>query len=376
MYQYRPDEVFEFIIRNIKHPSAEYSFLNDRYDDVHEWAKSTREWVKSLLHYSPEPVPFDPVYTEETDFGSYIRKKLYFYTAPYCKVPAYLLIPKKLRDKAPAIIALHDHSGRFYYGKEKIVDHKENLPMIKWFQEYRYGGRGYASALAEQGYVVMVIDSLGFGERTGYRTTWLRFDPEDLISYREGTEEYIQAHDREMSKRWNSIFEAIYHSGATYIGIMVWDDMRSVDFVASLPEVDSSRIGCVGLSMGGFRAVWLGAMDERIKCSCSVGYMTKFEDISPFRLPQAWALPGLHNKLPYPDLASLMAPRDFMVQYCENDQLFDLSTMVDACNKIRKVYEKAGYPDKFVSKGYPVGHMFNYEMQEDAFEFFRERLQP
>lgn len=370
----QPDEAFGFIIRNIKHPSAEYSFLNKKYDDVVTWSKQIRDWVKSLLHYSPDHVPFNPVYTEEIDFGSYIRKKLYFDTAEFCRVPAYLLIPKNLKGPAPAIIALHDHSGRFYYGKEKVVRHRQPPATINWFQDYRYGGRGYASVLAEQGYVVFVIDAIGFGERSGYRTTWMNFDAEDLVQYEKGTDEYVKAYDAEMNGKWDKIYEAIRHSGATYIGIMTWDDVRSVDFISTLPEVDSSRIGCVGLSMGGFRAVWLGAVDERIRCSCSVGYMTMFEDLSPFRVPVAWALPGLHYKLPYPDLASLMAPRHFMVQYCENDKLFDLSTMVNACSKVQSVYIKAGCPDNFESRGYPVGHMFNYEMQEDAFAFFKNHL--
>ena len=186
---YKSDEVFKFLIEKIKHPKADRSFINEKYIDLQQWASETREWVTRLLCYSPETVPFDPVITEEEDYGSYTRKKLYFYTAKDCKVPAYLLVPKNLTKPAPAIVALHDHSGRYYYGKEKIVDHKEDMAMLDWFQEYRYGGRGYASALAEKGYIVMIIDAVGFGERGPITETWLKIEPGDFIGLKKGSEE-------------------------------------------------------------------------------------------------------------------------------------------------------------------------------------------
>ncbi len=374
MSMYKSDEVYKYLIESIKHPVSDRSFLNDQYTDIDKWARETRQWVKGLLCYEPETVPFDPVITEEIDFGGYVRKKLYFYTAKDCKVPAYLLVPKNLEGPAPAIVALHDHSGRFYYGKEKIVDHKEDLAMLGWFQEYRYGGRGYASALAEKGYVVMVIDAVGFGERGPLTESWLKIIPSDFGSLKKGSEEYIRQYDKAWGERMQWLYNAAIYAGYTFLGLMVWDDIRTVDFLCTLPEVDRERIGCVGLSMGGYRAVWLGALDERIKCSCPVGWMANMEDLAPFRCPVNWLVPGLYNHLPYPDLASLTAPRKLFIQYCENDQLFDLSSMKSASEKIARVYKKAGCGDNYIYKGYPVGHMFNLEMQEDAFAWFDSNL--
>jgi dienelactone hydrolase len=371
---YKSDEVYKYLIKSIKHPVADKSFLNDQYSDFEKWSTETRAWVKSRLSYEPDEVSFDPVVTEEVDFGSYTRKKLYFYTAQDCKVPAYLLIPKNLKSPAPAIVALHDHSGMYYYGKEKIVDHKEELATLDWFHEYRYGGRGYASALAEEGYVVIVIDAVGFGERGPLTETWLKIIPSDFGNAKKGTEDYIRQYDKFWGERMAWLHDAVLYAGYTFLGLMVWDDIRTVDFLCTLPEVDKNRIGCIGLSMGGYRSVWLGAVDERIKCCCTIGWMAKMDDLAPFRCPSAWLVPGLYNRLPYPDLASLVAPRNLFVQYCENDQLFDLSTMVDACRTIQKVYKKAGCTENFESKGYPVGHMFNYEMQEDAFVFLKGNL--
>jgi len=164
-------------------------------------------------------------------------------------------------------------------------------------------------------------------------------------------------------------------AGTTYTGIQIWDDIKSVDFLCSMPEVDPGRIGCMGLSMGGFRSVFLAALDDRIKCSCSVGYMTRMEDIIPHRSPSiSFTLPGLFGHLPFYDLASLAAPRHMLVLNCENDKLFELSSMEQAAENIAKVYRKAGAGNNFKSRGFPVGHQFDLEMQEYAFEWLDKNL--
>jgi dienelactone hydrolase len=372
---YKTDEVYRFLVKQMKHPKADRSFLNDTYTDIEAWYEETASWVKALTLYDLEPNPggFMPHVTEEEDFGLYIRKKLYFYTAEDCRVSAYLLVPKDIKAPAPAIVALHDHSGFFYRGKEKIVDHLTPLPEVTEFQEWCYGGRGFASALAQKGYVVAVIDSLGWGERGWMKETWLGGGPLNFIHLKEGSKEYIS----EYNKAWSDGFarraaDAMLYAGLTYAGVQIWDDIRTVDFLCTLPEVDANRIGCLGLSMGGFRTVMLGALDKRIKCSCPAGYMPLTSDQNPHRL--GFALPGLFDSLPFPDVASLMAPRPMMVLNCENDQLFDLSSMEDAANTIKRVYAKAGAAENLSVNWFPVGHMFDREMQECAFAWMEKHL--
>src|SRR5690348_10753005 len=86
-----------------------HSFLNDKYHDIHEWKNEVRGLVHQGLCYAPASVAFNEEIVEEVDFGSYIRKKVYFDSAPGCRIPAYLLIPKSLPKPAPAMIVLHDH---------------------------------------------------------------------------------------------------------------------------------------------------------------------------------------------------------------------------------------------------------------------------
>ena len=372
---YDSDEVYKFLIARLKSPSASRSFL--RADvGFDAWARQTRDLVRRLLLYAPERVPFEPRLLEELDFGSYTRRKISFHTAADCPVPAYLLIPKGIQRPAPAVVALHDHSGRFYWGKEKIVDHRERLPLVDWFQGYRYGKRGFASALAELGYVVIVIDALGWGERGWLGESWLREGSERLDNLEPGSEAYIREYDRIWSERgFAKMVETVMYAGATYMGIMTWDDIRSVDFLCSLPEVDPGRIGCMGLSYGGYRAVMLGALDERIRCSCPVGFMARFSDMVPYTTAGiSGVIPGLFDELPFPDLASLACPRPMFALSCLNDKLFDQSSSEKAVETIRSVYRKAGAEGAFRSKGYPVGHQFDRSMQEEAFQWLREVL--
>lgn len=367
---YESDEVYRFLIQRLKKPGAQRSFLQERYQDAAAWSEETRTWVRSLLLYAPDPVDFAPQLLEKEEFSGYTRLYLTFYTAPDCKATAYLLLPKGLTAPAPAVVALHDHSGRFYWGKEKLVDHKAPLPGVDWLQQWRYGGRGFASALAERGYVVLVMDSLGWGDRGWLRESWLRGGEGLLEGLTPGTQTYIDAYDEAWRQQKRLMEDAAFFAGTSVAGIQIHEDMRSVDFLRSLPEVDAGRIGCMGLSMGGFRAVFLAALHEGIRCCCPVGYMARMNDIIPHRSPSVgFLLPGLYDALPYPDVASLILPRDLLVLTCENDRLFELSSMEAAVETIRQAYAKADAPARFAARSFPVGHQFDRAMQTVAFDW-------
>ena len=376
---YTSDEVFKFLIKRIKHPKSDRSFLNDRYTDLTAWRDENVKWVLSQLYYSPNIVDFAPVETECVDFGAYVRKRIYFYTAEDCKVSSFLLVPKNVEKPAPAVVCLHCHSNRFYRGKEKMVDltpeEQTNMPDMARFQAWGYGGRGVASMLAQRGYVVLVIDSLGWGERGWMTETWLGGGPDNFTGMNPHSEEYARDYDHKWKDHIPMLEDACVHAGTTYMGIRIWDDLRSLDFLASLPEVDADRIGCIGLGMGGFRAAVLGALDTGIKCSVPVGFMPRMSDLIPRRwLGQEYMITGLYDSLPYADLASMTAPRPMLVLNCDNDKLIDISSANKAAKHIAQVYAKAGAEDKFEMKNFPVGHNFDSEMQDYAFEWMDNRL--
>ena len=372
---YDHDEATQFIINRFKQPEAERSFLNANYQDGREWASEIRKWVKGLMLFDPPDVPLDAVMAEEEAFDGYKRLKYYYMAAEGCKSSAYVLIPDGLKAPAPAIVALHDHSGQFFYGKEKLTEHKNPGDFLNYVQLWRYGGRGIASELARRGYVVVVPDALGWGERGPWKESWLIPGMYDYLDAKNNLPQFIERYDKHAGGKFNDMCSHILYAGYTYPGIAVHNDMKSVDLLLTIPEVDKNRIGCTGLSMGGMRTTLLMAMDERICCGVPVG----FPALYPYSLPQfnhsVWlVVPGLWQSLPFPDLAALAMPRKLLIMYCENDALFELHSMKASVETTSAAYKKAGLADNCKYKGWPVGHQYDYDMQEYAFKWLGDCL--
>jgi len=105
----------------------------------------------------------------------------------------------------------------------------------------------------------------------------------------------------------------VYEKGATLMGERLFDCIRCVDYLESLTEVDRSRIGCAGLSLGGEMAMWLGAMDTRIQATVSAGFLTKMDHLE-YGNCMCWKFPGLRDLVDFADIYSLIAPRPLMCQ--------------------------------------------------------------
>src|SRR5262249_15459204 len=130
-----------------------------------------------------------------------------------------------------------------------------------------------AADLARQGYVVVVIDMFYWGERR----MLLDDDPADWRDRPASlTAERIREFNARASQNEQLVGRTIYAAGVTWSGVLVWDDMRTVDYLLTRPEVDPKRVGCVGLSVGGLRACHLAALDERVKAAVVVGWMASF----------------------------------------------------------------------------------------------------
>lgn len=368
------DKSYGFITDRILNVNHSMSFLNEKYSDLHKWREEARKFTRERLFYKPDEVPFGEEITEEEDFGKYTRQKLYFNSAPGCRVPAYLLIPKNLKAPAAGIIALHDHGAMFYWGKEKMVDHKKWHPVLKRFVDMGYSGQPVASILAEKGYVVLVIDSIFFGER--------RFDLNNLEEYKHKLDAF-QFESQEYILKYNTIeqrniepeiIKSIYYSGSTFMGIRTWDDIASVSYLCSRPEVDSGRIGCIGLSIGGHRSGWLSAMDDRVKCAVVVCWMAGYREMTDMESLNI-VVPGTYGYLDYPDIISISAPKPLMVMHGTRDILFIKNkTGERAMDKIRNVYRKAGCEYNFTGYIYDGVHEFNKDMQQMAYNWLDKNL--
>ena len=89
---------------------------------VEEWRRRARAEVDLRLGYAPRPIPLDlKVHSRERRAG-YELRVISFAGSPFYRTPGFLLVPTAGRPPFPAVVALHDHGGYFYHGKEKIVE--------------------------------------------------------------------------------------------------------------------------------------------------------------------------------------------------------------------------------------------------------------
>jgi dienelactone hydrolase len=350
-----------------------YSYLTDRFRTFAVFKATSREKIFDLLLYRPEKVDPKPVVVERIDRDDHVREKVVFSTSPDFRVPAYVLIPKKRKGPAPAIVDLHSHGGMFLFGKEKVIDLGDNHPAMTSYHKQNYDGRPTATALVRRGYVVMTIDAFFFGERRLLMDADRKYGL-DRAKYSLDDVAHL---NRKCREKEPTLAKSLVLAGATWPGIVFWDDIRTVDYLVTRPEVDAKRIGCLGISMGGYRAAYLGALDDRILASCVVGFMSTVKPMIRAHIDtHSWVhfLPGLHRYLDLPDVASLTAPRSLLVQQCSQDKLFPPAGMKEAVEQIAAVYKKARAAKKFAGRFYDEPHRFTRAMQDEAFTWLDEQL--
>ena len=158
--------------------------------------------------------------------------------------------------------------------------------------------------------------------------------------------------------------------------VRIVDDIRTVDYLVTRPEVDPDHIGCVGLSVGGLRSCHLAALDDRIKAAVVVGWMASYpaqlKDHINHTIGFTKLVPGLMHHLDYPDVASLAMPAPLLVINGTKDGLFDLLGVRSSFDKLSACYAKAGVPDRFRGRFYDTPHEFNAEMQAEAWEWLEK----
>lgn len=360
----------EKLIAGARYP---LSFLEGGYKNLEEFRAAVRPKILDLLLYRPEKVDPKPEVIERVERDDHIREKILFSTGPAFRVPAYVLIPKKRTGKLPAIVDLHSHGGMFLFGKEKVIDLGENHAAMVEYHRRNYDGRPTATALVKRGYVVITIDAFFFGERRLLMDADRKYGW-DRAKYSMDDVKHL---NQQCRAKETTLVKALTFAGLTWPGIVVWDDMRTIDYLVTRPEVDATRIGCLGISMGGYRTTYLAALDERIKAACIVGFMSSVRPMIKAHVDtHSWVhfLPGLHRGLDLPDVASLAAPRALMVQQCSQDRLFPPEGMKEAVTKIGAVYEKGGVKEQFAGRFYEAPHEFTKAMQDEAFAWLDRHL--
>lgn len=371
--------LYPFIQQQADRSRFDLSFLRDDVRDLKAWQPRARAKVTERLCYAPGRVALQPEIVRRVDRGDYVQEELTFATAADVRVPATLLIPKKASQATPApgIVAFHDHGGMYLWGRDKVLESEnaedEHL-VLRDFKQQLYGGKSIATELVRRGYVVLTIDMFYWGQRR----LILDDDPASYRDPRTMTKDEVVAFNRRSNQNEPLVARSLFTAGVTWPGVAIWDDLRSVDYLVTRPEVDARRLGCVGLSVGGYRSFLLAALDPRIKAAIDVGWMTSLGSQIKQHVTNtigfSFHIIGLYQSMDLPDLAALIAPRSLFVISGSKDRLFPPDGVKASHAKIEQCFRKAGVPDRQRCQFYDAPHEFNPQMQNDAWEWLTKSL--
>jgi dienelactone hydrolase len=249
----------------------------------------------------------------------------------------------------PAVLLLHDHGAKFDIGKEKLIrpwyDDARLASAQEWVNKY-FSGRFVGDELAARGYVVLSVDAIGWGDRSG-------------MTY-EGQQ---------------ALASNFLNLGSSLAGLMAREDVRAADLLAGLPEVDTTRVAALGFSMGAYRAWQVAALTDRVRAAVAVCWMTELKHMmvpgnNTLRGQSAYFMlhPGLYRYLDIPDVASIAAPKPLLCFNGETDTLFSVAGVRAAYDRLRAVWRSQHRGERLVTKLWPgLGHVFVQDMQDEAF---------
>ncbi len=329
--------------------------------DFDAWKVRARNRLMECMENIPSaPEAYDLEVTDRKRRDGYEARKIVFNLSGWCRVPAYLLVPDG-QGPFPAIVLLHDHGAHFTIGKEKMVRPFHVAPEVmkdadQWVDRY-YDGQYTGDYLARHGYVVLAVDALLWGERG--RKEGASYDVQQALA-----SNFLQ-----MGTSWGAFIHL--------------DDVRSAEFLASLPFVDKERVGCLGFSMGAYRSWMLGALTDAVRASASVCWMNTTECLMTPTNNQnkggsayAMLVPGLRRYLDYPHVASIACPKPTLLFNGTRDKLFPVEGVNDAYREMQSVWESQGASDRLVTRLWDETHFFNREMQQAVLAFFDRWLKP
>jgi dienelactone hydrolase len=318
--------------------------------EAQAWQKKLRAKVTELVGGFPaQKAPLNARGFTTVDKGSYTRERFVFTSREGMDVLAYLLKPKSSAGTTqpsaplPVMICIPGH-GR---GVDDIVGLDEQ-------GNERDGKPGYMHDFAiqavEQGVAALALEPLAFGHRR---------DP-------------INAARSATANSCQPAAGAALLLGETMIAWRVYDVMRAIDWIATRPDLDAKRVGCMGISGGGTCTLFAAALDTRIQAAFVSGYLCTFRD-SILSLAHCMDnyVPGILNWAEMSDIAGLIAPRVLFAESGAQDRIFPLAGFEQSVKEVARIFQTMNAPGRFGHHVHAEAHVFDGTR---GFPFVLEKL--
>lgn len=309
-------------------------------DQLRAFQDSLRETFLRLLGGLPDRdrVP-RATRTGRIEADDYVVEKFAFESFPGYYVPALLYRPLAAAPgPRPAVLSPCGHSG-----------------LGKAYPEYQT----LHINLAKRGYVVLTYDPVGQGERSQFWDATKR-----RTRYNLGCGEHAV------------LGNALALLGTGLARYRVWDGMRAIDYLASLPEVDAARIGCVGNSGGGTLTAYLTALDQRIAAAAVGCYLTTLPrrmvnriQKDPSSDPEQDIFGFVSEGIDHAGLLALCAPRPVLIASATLD-FFPIEGTRATFEEARRLYEVAKAGDRIAKAEAVQPHGLSPQLREAVYAWF------
>lgn len=307
-------------------------------EDFQKWQTANRQKFLDLIGGLPETkTPLNAQTTGEFQREGYLVRKVIFESLPGFYVTANLYVPTVDKPPYPAILT--------------PLGHSDNGKAYDIYQHLFIG-------LVKRGYVVLSYDPLGQGERLQY---WNFANQTPLLSGPDsehammGIQEYLLGQDV-----------------ARYF---IWDGIRGLDYLSSLPEVDASRLGVTGNSGGGTLTTYISMLDPRVRAASIVTFLTSIPKKIEARDLDSDAdseqdIPGLLAAgIDHTEFVGMITPRPVLMGTATRD-FFPIEGARQTYQELQQLYAKLGVPERIKRVEFDHRHMYSQPLRESTYAWF------
>jgi hypothetical protein len=315
-----------------------------------EWQENARNKFKELLGIK-EKTSLDKkgikIISKEELGDGVERLEIIYLSKDEIEIPCYLFLHEDRKENTntenkklrPGILLIPGHGNI-----------EQTAGLVKTdagYYELKYN-KGYQNAnaefLAKQGYVTLTCENRGQGKLSRLNT--------------------------------HVIMANALSIGRTYQGVLLNDHMAEITLLQSLNSVDDDKIGVAGVSLGGEQALYLGAIDERVKATVSMGWISSHKILIYPNIDIDWIIPNLITYFDQESIGALIAPRAALFsngaeEIKKGPGWFNSELAIETTNEVKKAYDLFEQEDKVSYIEHPGSHTFDNEV---ALKFFNEHL--